>query len=163
MAAPEFPPELPTAARDLITSMRGYNGGEAGDVRGIRKIVYDVIQSQTVSQENGAIYNELKCPIHFGLLGAAQYPVATQNEPITLTCGHTFCRGCVSPPYPNPQLTHCPNCREPIRYPIAQLRVNTSIKSILERLTPMAAAPAAGAVGPAIGGSRKRKSRRSRK
>ena len=114
---------------------------EAGQYPGIRMKIYKLIQSQTQGDNHGAIYNELMCGIHGDVL-TLNNPYPGNSEPVTLSCGHTFCRNCISSWFTGarapPQLgAKCPQCNAHITTPIAHLHKNIMIDSILSRLVPM--------------------------
>ena len=99
----------------------------AGESSTLRWKIYSLLQSQD-SDGNGAIYKELRCSIHLGLLGE-------NGDPLTLPCGHTYCRECIKPIIVS-QNKICPDCRTPIHISLEELRTNVSIKAIVDRLIP---------------------------
>jgi len=114
------------------------SGREPGIHPMIRITVYNMIQTQSRTYENGAVYNELKCGIHGGLLGNRRFHAPNNNEPVTLTCGHTFCRGCLLGP---PLLAAYPTCGANIILPVAAMAPTANIKKLVsERLKPIGAA-----------------------
>lgn len=101
---------------------------DAGESIELRWRVYEMIQSQTGSA-NAALYKELACPIHLGLAGEI-------SEPVTLACGHTFCKTCISHIFTGVGQRKCPQCRAPITVTYASLQPNLAIKGIVAHLLP---------------------------
>ena len=86
--------------------------------------VYEFLQAQKGDLANtAAIYKELNCSIHLGLMGE-------MGAPVTLPCGHTYCRDCLE----GVMARKCPDCRADIPY--ITLHNNVAIKSIVDRLMP---------------------------
>ena len=55
----------------------------AGECSTVRWKIYGIIQAQQ-GDCNGALYKELRCSIHLGLIGE-------NRSPVTLPCGHNYC------------------------------------------------------------------------
>jgi hypothetical protein len=104
---------------------------DAGSSGGLRWRLYQVVQAQE-GDDNAAFYKELRCSIHLGLAGET-------SEPVTLPCGHTFCKTCIAPFYKvgaSVGARKCPQCREPITVSYQSLKVNVAIKGIVDHLLP---------------------------
>jgi hypothetical protein len=104
---------------------------DAGSSGGLRWRLYQAVQAQE-GHDDAAFYKELRCSIHLGLAGET-------SEPVTLPCGHTFCKTCVAPFYKigaSVAARKCPQCREPISVTYWSLKVNFAIKGIVDHLLP---------------------------
>ena len=99
---------------------------DAGSSGVLRKRIYDVVRAQKGHGES-AFFKELTCSVHLGLIGE------DDGAPVSLACGHNFCRRCVVPLFASPSPT-CPTCREAISVPLSALKVNSGIKGIVEHL-----------------------------
>ena len=146
------------AAVKLYLSTHSAEGD--GDVaRRTRMLVYELVQAQEpVSQGAGAIYKDLTCGICTGLVGTTPDP--SSPYPVTLTCGHMFCRGCVG----HSSSRDCPSCRRPITVRVADLGKSAAVAEVVVRLMPRrGVAGGAGGGGPRRSSYRKshRKSHRS--
>lgn len=80
--------------------------------------------------------DEVNCPICQGAL----------SEPVTIDCGHNFCRGCITryceSPRPAPgEPAACPLCKEP--FGPGRLRPNWQLASVVETIQRGALRPAA--------------------
>ena len=118
---------LMVKAAEIIKSVPG-----AGASGMIRWRIYQLIQAQE-GDDNAALYKELKCAIHLGLAGEC-------SDPITLPCGHSFCKTCVAPMYyasVQPSQRRCPQCREQITVAYSSLRPNVAIKGVTNHLLPL--------------------------
>jgi len=104
---------------------------DAGESGILRQRIYELIQSQK-GDGNCAIYKELRCAIHLDLVGENGAPTTL------LGCGHTFCIGCITPIInnPAPASRKCPVCRTLITTSVAQLKENSAIKNIVDKLLP---------------------------
>nr|XP_042115580.1 tripartite motif-containing protein 43-like [Peromyscus maniculatus bairdii] len=52
------------------------------------------------------------------------------TEPVTISCGHSFCRACLQLSWEDPQLpVHCPMCREPCQQ--KEMRTNIVLKKLV--------------------------------
>ena len=128
-------------ATSLLTGVE-----DVGESNVLRQSIYSLVQSQK-GNGNCAFYRSLQCPLHLDLLG-------DNGPPTTLPCGHSYCIGCITGVINlAPHLRLCPTCRAPIRVAIADLRINSVIGDITDRLRPR----------PAAGGYRKNKSSTSRR
>jgi len=117
---------LMVKAAEIIKSVPG-----AGASGTIRWRIYQLIQSQE-GDDNSALYKELKCSIHLGLAG--EY-----SDPVTLPCGHSFCKTCIAPMYyisVQPSQRRCPQCREQITVAYSSLKTNVAIKGMTAHLLP---------------------------
>jgi len=104
---------------------------DAGASGGLRSRLYHAVQAQD-GHDDAAFYKELRCSIHLGLAGEL-------SDPVTLPCGHTFCKTCLAPLFQmgaSCPTRKCPQCREPIRVAYWSLRVNVAIKGIVDHLLP---------------------------
>jgi len=113
-------------AAEIIKAVPG-----AGGFGGIRWRIYQLIQAQE-GDDNAALYKELKCAIHLGLAGEC-------SDPVTLPCGHSFCKTCIAPMYyasVQPSQRKCPQCREQIMVSYHSLRPNVAIKGMTNHLLP---------------------------
>ncbi|XP_060707187.1 LOW QUALITY PROTEIN: zinc-binding protein A33-like [Hemiscyllium ocellatum] len=52
------------------------------------------------------------------------------TDPVTLECGHNFCRSCITQSWKNMRVNSCPQCRE--RFPERNLRVNRALANLTE-------------------------------
>nr|XP_015195293.1 PREDICTED: tripartite motif-containing protein 52-like isoform X2 [Lepisosteus oculatus] len=69
-----------------------------------------------------ALVEELQCPVCLGLF----------SDPVTLPCGHTFCRGCLESYLATDVPVHlCPECRAPI--PRRDFRTNRVLRNMADR------------------------------
>ncbi len=102
----------------------------AGESVHLRWHVYQLLQAQQGDGE-GALYKELRCSIHLGLMGEC-------GSPHTLPCGHTFCYDCLQSLFAisSSSSTTCPDCRQALPSSIQALRPNIAVKAIVERLLP---------------------------
>ena len=104
---------------------------DAGSSGGLRWRLYQAVQAQE-GDDNAAFYKELRCSIHLGLAGET-------SDPVTLPCGHTYCKTCIAPFYKvgaSVGARKCPQCREPITVSYQSLKVNVAIKGIVDHLLP---------------------------
>lgn len=103
---------------------------DAGESGGLRWRLYQAVQAQEGS-DNAAFYKELRCSIHLGLAGEV-------SEPVTLPCGHTFCKTCLAPIFSMMSSQRkCPQCRELITVSYQSLKANVAIKGIVDHLLPI--------------------------
>ena len=123
-------------AADIIKSVP-----DAGASGGLRWRIYQLIQAQ-MGDDDSALYKELRCSIHLGLAGE-------DGAPVTLPCGHTFCKSCVAPMFGPAVVPKCPQCRERISVPFTALKTNVGIKGVVDHLMPMATVAANAAATPA--------------
>lgn len=117
---------LMVKAAEIIKGVPGAGGSGT-----IRWRIYQLIQAQE-GDDNAALYKELKCSVHLGLAGEC-------SDPITLPCGHSFCKTCIAPIYyisvPASQ-RKCPQCREQIMVSYSSLKPNVAIKGVTAHLLP---------------------------
>ena len=125
--------------QDLITSVKSIPeaGSGAEFSPNLRHGIYLLIQSQTQADEEGAIYTDLKCPIHLGLLGRNTAFAGGEREIITLGCGHSFCRGCIRQWIGRPYAPLCPTCRVPIVRGSENVTKSICLTNIMNRLKPI--------------------------
>ena len=105
---------------------------EAGDSGALRWRLYQAVQAQEGSTDS-AFYKELRCTVHLGLAGE-------NSDPVTLPCGHTFCKTCIAPLYTASVLQRnrtCPQCRERITVEYTDLKPNVAIKGVVDHLLPL--------------------------
>jgi hypothetical protein len=105
---------------------------EAGDSGALRWRLYQAVQGQEGSTDS-AFYKELRCSIHLGLAGE-------NSDPVTLPCGHSFCKTCIAPLYAAtvlPRNRACPQCRERITVEYSSLMPNVAIKGVVDHLLPL--------------------------
>ena len=153
---------LQTADQAIAQLQAITEGGSVGVGNNlVRQKVYQLIQAQTQVANGGAVMNELQCTIHLNLLGTLGSATPADNMPVTLTCGHTFCRGCIQTVFnmPAPAARKCPLCNQPIAVNPAVLKHNVAITEILRRILPQRVGPG-GALVPAFRSRRKHKSTR---
>ncbi|CAD8213611.1 unnamed protein product [Paramecium octaurelia] len=62
-------------------------------------------------------------------------PICLQTllQPITLTCGHTFCKPCVRSKYFYQNYNSCPVCRAPIQIYLNQFKVNILLENLIKQ------------------------------
>lgn len=107
---------------------------DAGESGALRWRLYHAVQAQG-SSDNAALYKELRCAIHLGLAGEC-------SDPVTLPCGHSFCKTCIAPFfYEGASVANrkCPHCRETISVSYQQLKTNVAIKGVTAHLMPLGA------------------------
>lgn len=114
---------------------------DAGENPTLRWRLYQAIQAQE-GGDNAALYKELRCSIHLGLAGEC-------SDPVTLPCGHSFCKTCVAPFYysgVSASQRKCPQCRELITVPYSSLKPNVAINGVTSHLLPLGSQHDAGAI-----------------
>jgi hypothetical protein len=107
---------------------------DAGESGTLRWRLYQAVQAQGGS-DNAALFKELRCAIHLGLAGEC-------SDPVTLPCGHSFCKTCIAPFfYAGASVSNrkCPHCREIITVSYQQLKTNVAIKGVTAHLMPLGA------------------------
>lgn len=105
---------------------------DAGDSGMLRWRIYETIQAQE-GNDNAALYKELRCSIHLGLAGEC-------SDPVTLPCGHSFCKTCIAPFYSatmSVSQRKCPQCRVPFTVSYDSLKTNVAIKGVTDHLLPL--------------------------
>lgn len=151
---------LETAERELRTFQNPATPGRVGEAASdpaiggwVRAFVYRIVQAQTRT-EDGAIYNDLKCPVCMELFNNCSMHDGREKDVITIGCGHSACRGCLRQ-WQTTGHTNCPICRAAGVLTAASLELpkSISLSNIIERLKPRAPG----------GGSRKQQKRRSKK
>jgi hypothetical protein len=135
---------LPTDIMDCVERLKGYlsantSFGESMEARWNRKVVYDIIQSQL--RREGAIYDLLKCAICVDLVGTTPSPSSV--SPITLPCGHSFCRQCINTTFAaRPSLPCiCPVCRTPVNPGVltgreVTMQTSVALAEVVRRILP---------------------------
>ena len=135
----------------------------------VRADVYNHIQFQLRpgAEYVGAMYNDLKCTVCRNIFGLNSDHSPLERRPITLTCGHTFCKGCMKP------RASCITCDVPFRVPIREIQPNGVLETVVARIIPdsvertrrsdIEAASGAEPGAPQRKSRRKNKSRRIRK
>ncbi|XP_038672934.1 zinc-binding protein A33-like [Scyliorhinus canicula] len=53
------------------------------------------------------------------------------TDPVTLGCGHNFCRSCISQCWEKKEINSCPECRE--EFPERNLRINRALGNLAEK------------------------------
>ena len=104
---------------------------DAGENPNLRWRLYQTIQAQE-GGDNAALYKELRCPVHLGLVGEC-------SDPVTLPCGHSFCKTCIAPFYlPSASVSNrkCPQCRTQITVSYDSLKPNVSLNGVTQHLLP---------------------------
>jgi len=105
---------------------------DAGENPTLRWRLYQAIQAQE-GGDNAALYKELRCSIHLGLAGEC-------SDPVTLPCGHSFCKTCIAPLYYASVAVSqrkCPQCRVPITVAYSSLKTNVAINGVTTHLLPL--------------------------
>ena len=98
----------------------------------IRSKTYDFLQEQHKKLgDEAAIYNHLL----ICLIDSELYTVEGDRTAVTLLCGHTYCKRCITAIIQRGSRT-CPECRLPINTPVDDLKDNFAIKTVLCRLIP---------------------------
>jgi hypothetical protein len=117
----------------------------------VRAGVYKIIQAQT-KENNGAIYNDLKCPVCMELFNRCLMHAGRERDVITIGCGHSACRGCFKG-WRSQGHTDCPVCRTAgvLTAASVELPKSISISNIIDRLMPIGIA----------GGRRKRHAKKT--
>lgn len=145
---------LNSAAHELNTFSGNGVVGEAASnptIGGwVRAGVYKIIQAQT-KQADGAIYNDLKCPVCMELFNHCSMHAGREKDVITVACGHSACRGCFRG-WRAQGHTDCPVCRTAgaLGGVALDARKSISISNIIDRLMPRT-----------TGGGRKRRSKKT--
>lgn len=114
-------------AASIIKSVPG-----AGKYATLRWRIYQLMQAQE-GDDNAALYKELRCSIHLGLAGET-------SDPITLPCGHSFCKTCIAPFYfrtTPANMRVCPQCRASITVSYDSLKPSVAIMGITNHLLPI--------------------------
>jgi len=151
---------LETAERELKTFQNPATPGRVGEAASdpaiggwVRAFVYRLVQAQTRT-EDGAIYNDLKCPVCMELFNNCSMHAGREKDVITIGCGHSACRGCLRQ-WRTAGHTTCPICRTAGVLTAASVELPKSIclSNIVERLKPRAPA----------GGSRKKQRKQSQR
>ena len=96
---------------------------DAGEHGTVRMLLYQILQKMDSS--NACIKKDLQCAIHLGVF----------VSPITLNCGHSYCKECLlsmERSFPRPL---CPECRSPFNE-VYQMHENKSLKSLASYMTP---------------------------
>ena len=149
---------LEMAERELKTFQNPTTPGRVGEAASdpaiggwVRAFVYRIVQAQTRT-EDGAIYNDLKCPVCMELFNNCSMHAGREKDVITIGCGHSACRGCLRQ-WRTAGHSTCPICRTAgvLTAASVELPKSISLSNIVERLKPRA------------GGSRKRQSQRRSK
>ena len=146
---------LNSAAHELNTFSGDGVVGEAASnptIGGwVRAGVYKIIQAQT-KENNGAIYNDLKCPVCMELFNHCSMHAGREKEVITVACGHSACRGCFRG-WRTQGHTDCPVCRTAgvLGGEALNARKSISISNIIDRLLPRGT----------TGGRRKRRAKKT--
>ena len=131
---------LNSAAHELNTFSGNGVVGEAASnptIGGwVRAGVYKIIQAQT-KQADGAIYNDLKCPVCMELFNHCSMHAEREKDVITVACGHSACRGCFRG-WRVQGHTDCPVCRTAgvLGGVALDARKSISISNIIDRLMP---------------------------
>ena len=112
-------------------------GSSADFSPNLRYGIYLLIQAQTQADEQGALYSDLKCAIHLGLLGRNTALAGRERDIITLSCGHSFCRGCIRQWIARPYAPLCPHCRTPIVRGSENVEKSICLTNIMNRLKPL--------------------------
>jgi hypothetical protein len=104
---------------------------DAGENPNLRWRLYQTIQAQE-GGDNAALYKELRCSIHLGLVGEC-------SDPVTLPCGHSFCKTCIAPLYlatASVGQRKCPQCRTQINVSYLSLKPNVALNGVTQHLLP---------------------------
>jgi hypothetical protein len=93
------------------------NIANAGEFPLLRHAIYELIKAQG---ENGAIVNELECPVCFQRFNILE------REPMIHSCGQSYCKECYH------VMNSCPMCRGHIPINV-RLSVNLRLRDIVEK------------------------------
>ncbi|CAK79293.1 unnamed protein product (macronuclear) [Paramecium tetraurelia] len=81
--------------------------------------------------------NSVQICVHYQLIMQQLFdcPICLQTllQPITLTCGHTFCKPCVRSKYFYQSYNSCPVCRAPIQIYLNQFKVNILLENLIKQ------------------------------
>eukprot|EP00943_MAST-04B_sp_MAST-4B-sp1_P002491 g2491.t1 len=72
--------------------------------------------------EKDKLLDDLCCPICFRLF----------YEPLSLPCGHSYCRTCITRALSSKPIQECPLCRDPLMLDASNAKVNVIIQNLLE-------------------------------
>uniref|UniRef100_UPI00398F2596 zinc-binding protein A33-like n=1 Tax=Pristiophorus japonicus TaxID=55135 RepID=UPI00398F2596 len=74
------------------------------------------------TQQSESLTKDLKCSICLDFF----------TDPVTLECGHNFCRSCITQCWEKKETKSCPGCRE--EFPEINLRVNRALANLAEKV-----------------------------
>jgi Lon protease-like protein len=100
---------------DSVSKENISNGHKLTDAIDKNKNIQNVI-------EKDKLLDDLCCPICFRLF----------SEPLTLRCGHSYCRACITRALSSKPIQECPLCRDPLMLDASNAKVNVIIQKLLE-------------------------------
>jgi len=143
------------AADTAIGALKAVPVAQTAGGQRVRQKVYEFIQAQVKGGNTAecAVIKDLQCIIHFDLFGTEVGQSPAQKQPITMPCGHTYCRGCIHGWRMTAHGINCPQCPGtplPTAAALLAMPPTFAIQNICQYLVPR----------PPAGGRRRRATRK---
>ena len=107
---------------DDLYETSAYNKQEDNDIKPSSNNINSEEEKKLFIKKETLI-DDLACPICFRLL----------YEPISLNCGHTYCRSCISKALSAKASQECPVCRAPLMLDTSTAKVNIIVQKLLNK------------------------------